>query len=63
VELRRITDDEEVKAISRLVRGNIKNLKPCAHGGEVWEASSRTGLRKEEILDFSSSVNTLGPSE
>jgi threonine-phosphate decarboxylase len=53
----------KVKSTSRLARENIKNLKPCAHGGEVWEASSKTGIRKEEILDFSSSVNPLGPSE
>lgn len=48
---------------SRLARENIKKLKPCVHGGEVWEAASKTGLRKEEILDFSSSINPLGPSE
>jgi threonine-phosphate decarboxylase len=52
-----------VKSTSRLVRENIKNLKPCVHGGEVWEAASKTGLRKEELLDFSSSVNPLGPSK
>jgi threonine-phosphate decarboxylase len=52
-----------VKSTSRLVRENIKNLKPCVHGGEVWEAASKIGLRKEEILDFSSNVNPLGPSK
>ncbi|MBN1245452.1 threonine-phosphate decarboxylase [Candidatus Bathyarchaeota archaeon] len=52
-----------MKATSRLVRDNIKSLKPCVHGGEVWEAASKIGLRKEEILDFSSSVNPLGPSK
>ena len=45
------------------MRENIKNLKPCVHGGEVWEAASKIGLREEEILDFSSSVNPLGPSK
>jgi threonine-phosphate decarboxylase len=53
----------KVKATSRLARENIKKLKPSVHGGEVWEAANKTGLRKEEILDFSSSVNPLGPSE
>lgn len=52
-----------MKSTSRLARENIKKLKPCVHGGEVWEVASKTGLRKEEILDFSSSVNPLGPSE
>jgi len=52
-----------VISISRLARENIKKLKPCVHGGEVWEVASKTGLRKEEILDFSSSINPLGPSE
>jgi threonine-phosphate decarboxylase len=52
-----------MKFTSRLVRENIKDLKPCVHGGEVWEAASKNGLREEEILDFSSSVNPLGPSK
>ena len=53
---------KKLKSTSRLVRENIKDLKPCVHGGEVWEAASKIGLREEEILDFSSSVNPLGPS-
>ena len=53
----------KLKATSRLVRGNIKGLEPCVHGGEVWEAANRVGLRQEEIVDFSSSVNPLGPSK
>ncbi len=52
-----------MKFTSRLGRKNIKNLKPCVHGGEVWEAASKLGLRAEEILDFRSSVNPLGPSK
>ncbi|MBT0158440.1 threonine-phosphate decarboxylase [Candidatus Bathyarchaeota archaeon A05DMB-2] len=39
------------------------DLKPCVHGGEVWEISKKTGLRREDIIDFSSSVNPLGPSQ
>lgn len=51
-----------MKSTTSIVREKIKNLKPCIHGGEVWEVASRTGRRREEILDFSSSVNPLGPS-
>jgi len=54
---------EKLKSTFRLVRENIKNLKPCVHGGEVWEAASKIGRRTEELLDFSSSVNPLGPSK
>jgi histidinol-phosphate/aromatic aminotransferase/cobyric acid decarboxylase-like protein len=46
-----------------LARENFRNLKPCVHGADILEASNRTGLKLEEILDFSSSVNPLGPSE
>jgi threonine-phosphate decarboxylase len=48
---------------ANLVRKNVKNLKPCVHGGEIWEAANKTGLRRDEIMDFSSSVNPLGPSQ
>jgi threonine-phosphate decarboxylase len=54
---------EKLKSASRLVRDSINDLKPCVHGGEVWEAASKFGFREEEILDFSSSVNPLGASE
>ena len=53
---------EKLKSTSRFVRENIKNLKPCVHGGEVWETANKFGLRREELVDFSSSVNPLGPS-
>jgi threonine-phosphate decarboxylase len=53
---------EKLKFTSRWVREDIKGLEPCVHGGEVWEAASKIGLGKEEILDFSSSVNPLGAS-
>jgi len=51
-----------VKSTAYSVRKKIKHLKPCIHGGEVWEVAGITGLKREEILDFSSSVNPLGPS-
>jgi threonine-phosphate decarboxylase len=46
-----------------LAKANFRNLKPCIHGADVLEAAGKTGRRREEILDFSSSVNPLGPSE
>ncbi len=52
-----------MKPVENLVRDNIKNLKPCVHGGEVLDAAGKSGLKREEILDFSSSVNPLGPSK
>ncbi|MGA3111111.1 MAG: threonine-phosphate decarboxylase CobD [Candidatus Bathyarchaeia archaeon] len=52
-----------MKPVEDLVRDNMKNLKPCVHGGEVLDAAGKSGLRREEILDFSSSVNPLGPSK
>ncbi len=52
-----------MKSPLELARENFRNLKPCVHGADVLEASNRTGLKLEEILDFSSSVNPLGPSE
>jgi threonine-phosphate decarboxylase len=52
-----------MKPIESLVRDNIKNLKPCPHGAEVYGAAKESGLNPLEILDFSSSVNPLGPSK
>jgi len=52
-----------MKPISSLVKEHIKNLKPCIHGGEVLDAAYKSGIRREELLDFSSSVNPLGTSK
>ena len=52
-----------MKPISSLVKEHIKNLKPCVHGGEVLDAAYRSGIKREELLDFSSSVNPLGTSK
>ncbi len=46
-----------------MVKDNIKNLRPCVHGGEILDAADKSGFKREEILDFSSSVNPLGPSK
>jgi threonine-phosphate decarboxylase len=51
-----------MKPVENLVKDNIRNLKPCVHGGGVLDAAGKSGLKREEILDFSSSVNPLGPS-
>ena len=48
-----------MKPIETLVKDSIKNLKPCVHGGEVWDAAGKSGLKRDEIIDFSSSVNPL----
>ncbi len=53
----------KLKPIENLARDTIRNLKPCVHGGEVLDASGKSGLKRDEILDFSSSVNPLGPSK
>ncbi|HTY75233.1 MAG TPA: histidinol-phosphate transaminase [Candidatus Nanoarchaeia archaeon] len=52
-----------LKHASDLAKKNFKNLKPCVHGADIYEAAGKTGLKRENILDFSSSVNPLGPSE
>ena len=52
-----------MKFAENLAKENIRSLKPCVHGGEVLDAAGKSGFRREEILDFSSSVNPLGPSK
>ncbi|MCX8152951.1 MAG: threonine-phosphate decarboxylase CobD [Candidatus Bathyarchaeota archaeon] len=51
-----------MKSAANLAREEIKQLKPCVHGGEIWNLSGRKVLEKADILDFSSNVNPLGPS-
>ena len=52
-----------MKPAENLAKESIRNLKPCVHGGEVLDAAGKSGFKREEILDFSSSVNPLGPSK
>ena len=52
-----------MKPIESLTKDNIRNLKPCRHGAEVHGAAQESGYTTHEILDFSSSVNPLGPSK
>ena len=51
-----------MKSASTLARKEVKRLEPCVHGGEVWEIAEETGLSVEDLVDFSSSINPLGPS-
>ncbi|MCW4010386.1 MAG: threonine-phosphate decarboxylase CobD [Candidatus Bathyarchaeota archaeon] len=46
-----------------LAKANFRGLTPCVHGADVLEAAGAAGLEREAILDFSSSVNPLGPSD
>jgi threonine-phosphate decarboxylase len=52
-----------MKPIDSLVKDSIRSLKPCVHGAEVLGAAQESGLKPQQILDFSSSVNPLGPSK
>ena len=52
-----------MKSALKLARENFRDLKPCVHGADVFEAANKTGLKRESILDFSSSVNPLGASD
>lgn len=36
-------------------------LERCDHGGNVWKASLESEVKVNEIIDFSSNVNPLGP--
>ncbi len=52
----------KVKSTSNLVRESFKNLKPYVHGADIFDAANKTGLKREDIIDFSSSVTPVGPS-
>src|SRR3990172_9045848 len=45
-----------------LARKEVRQLKPCVHGGEVWDVAVETGKSLRDFVDFSSRVNPLGPS-
>ncbi len=52
-----------MKSALSLAKDVFRYLKPCVHGADTFEAADKTGFRREDILDFSSSVNPLGASE
>lgn len=51
------------KRVMELAKEEIRNLKPCVHGGDIWKAAERYHIEAREILDFSANVNPLGPSK
>ncbi|HLN44927.1 MAG TPA: threonine-phosphate decarboxylase CobD [Candidatus Sulfotelmatobacter sp.] len=51
-----------MKSASILARDDVKWLAPCIHGGEVWDIANAAGIRVQDLVDFSSSINPLGPS-
>jgi threonine-phosphate decarboxylase len=51
-----------MKPLKTLIRKNLLEIEPCVHGGDVWTPARRRGLRPEEIVDYSSSINPLGAS-
>jgi len=42
--------------------GEIVQKTPRTHGGNIYAAAKRYGLKEKTIIDFSSNVNPLGPS-
>ena len=52
-----------MRRVEDLVREGFRQLAPCVHGGEVWNVAIETGKDVGDFIDFSSSVNPLGPSE
>ena len=56
-------EDVNVKSTRELAREHIKRLKPCVHGGKVWEIERKTGLNRKKVVDFSSNINPLGFSQ
>ncbi len=51
-----------VKSAFAQARREMKRLKQCVHGGEVWDVAKKNGLAVDDLVDFSSSINPLGPS-
>lgn len=45
------------------IRKNILELKPCIHGARLSESAEASGMREEEMLDFSVNLNPLGMPE
>jgi cobyric acid synthase CobQ/L-threonine-O-3-phosphate decarboxylase len=41
--------------------GPLHEADRYAHGGNVWKLAERAGVRPEDLIDFSASINPLGP--
>ena len=52
----------KVKSASAQARDEVKRLMQCVHGGDVWDIVKENGLTVNDLADFSSSINPLGPS-
>lgn len=50
-----------MKSLIEFAKPEVRFLKPCIHGGEVWEIV-KGDFNRFKILDFSANVNPLGPS-
>ncbi|MGQ9543037.1 MAG: pyridoxal phosphate-dependent aminotransferase [Candidatus Bathyarchaeia archaeon] len=45
------------------IRKRLEGLEPTVHGGNVWEVADETTIMRCGLIDFSSNINPLGPSE
>ncbi len=52
-----------MKPVLDLAKTELRYFRQCVHGADVLEAAEEAGLKCEDIVDFSSNVNPLGPSE
>jgi len=43
------------------IAGRLPEADRYAHGGNIWKMAERAGVRPEELVDFSASINPLGP--
>jgi len=41
--------------------GRLHEADRYAHGGNIWKLAERAGVRPEDMIDFSASINPLGP--
>ena len=44
-------------------RLQVLNLKPSVHGGRFWQNSLDSNLYEVKLIDFSASINPLGPPQ
>lgn len=52
-----------MKQAHTTAKGNQeKNRSPKSHGGDRWAAETRWGISADKFIDFSASINPMGPS-
>lgn len=58
--------EKERKALLSLLEdmadSNVSRMRPCIHGGDVQKTAAALGISWRKMIDFSASVNPLGPS-